>query len=101
MSTHNEKVHDFIRRKLDACSKSQVQIANEVGFLKPNVLSMIKAGRTPVPLSRITALANAIDVDPKVLFTMCLMEYKPGLYKTFQEIYELPSCAAETEGGSE
>lgn len=100
MNAQNEKVHDFIRRKLDACSKSQVQIASEVGFRKPNVLSMIKSGRTPIPLSRIAALAHALDVDPKVLFTMCLREYKPGLYRTFQEIYGLPSCRVNTEGGT-
>lgn len=100
MSTQHEKVQDFMRRKLDACRKSQVQIAKEVGFPNPNVLSMIKAGHTPVPLSRAAALARSLDVDPKTLLTMCLMEYQPGLHRALEEVYGIPPRSAETKGDS-
>lgn len=91
VETTREAVKDYIRRKIDASSKSQVQIAEETGFSKPNVLSMIKTGRTAVPLARIPALARAINVEPKILLAMCLREYKPSLFEVLKEVYEIPS----------
>lgn len=91
METTREAVKDYIRRKIDASNKSQVQIAEEMGFSKPNVLSMIKTGRTSVPLGRIPALARAINVEPKILLAMCLREYKPSLFEVLKEVYDIPS----------
>jgi hypothetical protein len=92
-----EAVKDYIRRKIDASDKSQVQIATDAGFPKPNVLSMIKNGQTAVPLSRIPALARAIDVEPKTLLTKCLLEYKPGLFEVLCEVYDIAYDPAEVQ----
>jgi transcriptional regulator with XRE-family HTH domain len=50
--------------------KSQRQIALEAGFRNPNVLSMIKAGSSKLPLDRVPAMAKALDVDPRYLLRL-------------------------------
>ena len=52
--------------------KSQVQIASEAGFVNANVLSMLKSGKTKLPLDRVPALAAALDCDPSRLFRMAV-----------------------------
>ena len=52
--------------------KSQAQIASEAGFVNANVLSMLKSGKTKLPLDRVPALAAALDCDPSRLFRMAV-----------------------------
>jgi hypothetical protein len=52
--------------------KTQLAIANEVGFVNPNMLSMIKAGRAKLPLDRVSALATALECDPVMLFQLAI-----------------------------
>lgn len=61
------------RRILElAPKKSQREIALEAGFVNPNIISMIKAGSSKLALDRVPAMAKALDVDPKYLFTLAL-----------------------------
>lgn len=59
--------------------KSQAQIADEAGFINPNILSMLKAGKSKLPLDRVPALAAALDCDPSRLFRMAVAQ---SSYKT-------------------
>ena len=43
--------------------KTQRKIAAETGFASVNMLAMIKAGNSRLPLDRVPALAKALDVD--------------------------------------
>jgi transcriptional regulator with XRE-family HTH domain len=52
--------------------KTQSEIAAEAGFRNPNVLSMIKAGKSKLPLDRVPALAKALECDPRLLFMLAL-----------------------------
>lgn len=52
--------------------KNQVAIAAEAGFVSTNMLSMIKAGKTRLPLDRVPALARALGCDPRYLFRLAL-----------------------------
>jgi len=52
--------------------KNQVEIATEAGFVNTNMLSMIKSGKTRLPLDRVPALARALDCDPKFLFKLAI-----------------------------
>lgn len=52
--------------------KNQVEIATEAGFLNTNMLSMIKSGKTKLPLDRVPALARALDCDPSLLFRLAI-----------------------------
>ncbi len=84
----HSKVAVFLTNAIDASPKSQAEIAEEAGFPKSNIISMIKMGLTKLPVVRVPAMAKAIDVDPVELFRMCMEEYMPDLLKVTDEIYE-------------
>lgn len=71
-------------------SKNQDEIAIETGFTRSNVLTMIKQGRTKMPLDKIEAFANACDRDPAVLLRTALMEYQPELARLIGRIHGIP-----------
>lgn len=52
--------------------KTQLEIANESGFLNPNMLSLLKSGACKLPLDRVVSLAKALECDPVLLFTMAV-----------------------------
>ncbi|MGI3212184.1 helix-turn-helix domain-containing protein [Roseovarius tibetensis] len=52
--------------------KTQAEIAAQCGFVNPNMITMIKQGRTKAPFDRIPAMARALDVDPAYLMGLAL-----------------------------
>lgn len=50
--------------------KTQAQIAEEAGFVNPNMLTMIKQGSTKLPLDRVPDLAKALDTDRALLLRL-------------------------------
>ena len=77
----------FLTAAINSCSKSQLQIAAEVGFPTPNIITMLKQGRTKLPLTKVKALADSLDTDPKVLLKMCFEEYQPENWAAIQDIF--------------
>ncbi len=65
--------------------KTQREIAKAAGFAHPNALSMMKTGETKVPISRIPALAAALDVDTKRFLWIAMQEYHPEIRVTLEE----------------
>jgi transcriptional regulator with XRE-family HTH domain len=65
----------FMAKHIDEVGKTQKQIARECGCPKPNVITMIKQGHMKVPLEKIGPLAKSLEVDPAVLFWLCMSEY--------------------------
>jgi len=69
--------------------KSQAQIAAEAGFTNPNMISMIKSGATRIPLDRVPALAESLDVDPARLLQLALEQWAgSGTARAFDAIFE-------------
>ncbi len=62
-----------------AGTKSQRQIAAEIGYPNANIISMMKRGEIKVPLEKIPALAAALNVDPALLFRLAMDEYRPDV----------------------
>ncbi|RWN25282.1 hypothetical protein [Mesorhizobium sp.] len=54
--------------------KSQRDIAREIGFANDNVVTMLKSGRTKVPLSRVVSIARTLETDARQLFILALMQ---------------------------
>ncbi len=52
--------------------KSQAEIAEEAGFVNPNMVTMIKKGATKLPIDRVPALAAALESDPALLLRLAL-----------------------------
>ena len=64
---------------INASGKSQRQIAYEMGYDKPNLITMFKQGTTRVPAEKVPALAEALEVDPAALLRMWMEDYSPEL----------------------
>ena len=85
-------VANFISERIAFCEKTQVQIAKEIGISNPNFLSMIKTGKTKLPLPRVSAVAKALETDPFRLLTMCLAEYQPDTWEVIGPYFQPASA---------
>lgn len=80
MSTQCQ-VAKFVSEKIQMIGKSQKDIAEQAGFDKPNMITMIKQGRTKLPIAKIGPLAIALETDPVHLLKLCLSTYHPETWK--------------------
>ncbi len=65
--------------------KSQLEIAVEAGFINVNMMSLLKSGKSKVPLDRVAALAKALEVDPRLMFRMAIQQ---SGYETTSEVID-------------
>jgi hypothetical protein len=79
----------FLTKRINALAsiKTQREIASEVGYDRPNVISMIKSGETKLPLDKVPALAKALQVDPKHLFRLALDQQHPEAARIAHELF--------------
>ena len=80
----------YISKQIDvqaSMGKNQRQIAAEIGYEKPNMISMFKRGEAKVPLDKIPALAKALNVDAAFLFKLAIQQYWPEMGKAIAEIF--------------
>lgn len=80
-------VAEYIKRQMEIVGKKQTELANDIGFAKPNMLSMIKTGSTKVPMQKIVPLAKALGIDKVFLFRKIMMEYQPETWTAIEEIF--------------
>lgn len=78
----------FISNRIDELGKPQKEIAEEIGFEKPNMITMIKQGRSKLPLGKIGPMANALEICPVQLLKMCFYEYFPETWKAIAPFME-------------
>jgi len=69
----------FLRKRVEelASRYSQREIAAKAGYNNANIISMMKAGTFKVPLSRVTSLARALEVDEIILLRLVLEQELP------------------------
>ena len=77
----------FVSHSIDVSSKTQREICLEVGYDKPNLITMWKKGHTPIPLNKIPLLATSLGVDIKKLMTLALQTYYPDVAGVIENIY--------------
>jgi predicted XRE-type DNA-binding protein len=58
-----------------ASRKSQKEVAEEVGFVTPNVLSIMKKGATKLAIDRVPAMAKALDLELITVMLPALRQY--------------------------
>jgi transcriptional regulator with XRE-family HTH domain len=69
-----------------AYRKTRRKIAKEAG-LEPNMVSMIKHGKARLPLDRVPALAEALEIDPALLFRTALTDLWPTYETVVRRIF--------------
>ncbi len=87
----------FLAEAITASGKTQREIAERTGFENPNIISMMKAGETKVPVERIPALAVACKADPKEFLRVAMREYHPEMWEVLYIIFDPPFSKQEIE----
>jgi len=78
-------VAEYLDHYISASGKTQREIAEEAGFESVNMVTMLKQGRTKLPIERVPALANALGISPRYLMALVLQEYHPSAFRVIQE----------------
>lgn len=79
-------VAEYLTAQIELCGKPQHELAREIGYTNPNVITMLKQGRTKLPLGRVGAIAKALGVDPLYLFSIVMNEYEEGTWASIQNV---------------
>lgn len=81
-------VAEYLTAVIDGSDLSQTEISDACGFKRPNMISMMKAGHTRVPIDKIRPLAKALGVDPMYLFRLVFGEYQAEVLAFFDEMVD-------------
>lgn len=76
----------YLGREIRKCGKTQLQIAQECGFPKANMITMLKQGHTKLPLNKVGLVAKALGTDPAYLLRLALREYLPDTYDAIESV---------------
>lgn len=79
-------VAQYLSAQIDMSGKSQKQIAEEIGYPKPNVITMFKQGATKLPVNKVYPMARALNVDPLYLMRLVMKEYLPETWDALEQI---------------
>lgn len=80
----SETVAQFLTRAIKASGKTQSEICADIGYLKPNIITMFKQGKTKVPLDKVGLLAMSLELDARGFFRMVLGEYMPETLRAIE-----------------
>lgn len=86
MTTANSAVARFLAERIEASGQLQKDIAEKVGFEKPNMITMVKQGKTRLPLDKVGPMAKALEVDPLQLLQLCMQEYYPHTWSSIAQL---------------
>ncbi|MDP9155353.1 MAG: helix-turn-helix domain-containing protein [Pseudomonadota bacterium] len=78
-------VAEYLEKAIDMSGRSQRQLAEDLGYENPNVITMFKQGRTKVPINKINLLARALGLDPANLLRMVMEEYMPEAWAVIDQ----------------
>ena len=84
MNSKARALANYIASRIDASAKTQTEISKEAGFPHPNFLSMIRTGKAKVPIARVPALADALEVPHQELLQRCMEAYQPEVHRVLQ-----------------
>lgn len=85
---NSSEVAALVAEQIRIIGKKQMEIAEEAGFDNPNVITMIKQGRTKLPLAKVGSMAKALELDPIFLLKLCIKEYQPDTWEAISPLLE-------------
>jgi len=80
-------VADRLSEAIEKSGRSQREIAAEMGYSRPNVLSMMKLGQTKIPIEKAPLLARACGIDPAEFTRHVMQEYAPAVWTTLEATF--------------
>ncbi|WP_412552414.1 hypothetical protein [Shimia sp. MIT1388] len=85
----------ILANAIDASELTQREIADRIGMRNPNVISMMKQGITRVPLNRIPALSETLEINAQTFLMTAIEEYHPGTHEVLVDVLGLPLSDTE------
>ena len=87
----------YLDRAIRASSRTREDISARVGLSRVSHLTMMANGLTQVPLHRIPALSDALEVPCSEFLFTALEEYYPEVHQVLTDILALPLDPDEEE----
>jgi transcriptional regulator with XRE-family HTH domain len=79
-------VAEYLSGAVALSGKTQAEIAEALGYTNANMISLLKAGKTKLPINRVEIMAKALGVDPLNLLRIAMTEYMPETWDTIVSI---------------
>lgn len=86
MSKQKIAVAKYLEQQLAMCGKSQREVAEEIGYTNPNIITMFKNGATKIPVNKAGLIARALGVDPIFMLRLLMSEYMPEAWAEIETI---------------
>jgi transcriptional regulator with XRE-family HTH domain len=89
MSTQKAKritVAEYLSGAIGLSGKTQREISQEIGYENPNVLTLMKQGKTKLPINKVQALAKALGVDQANFLRIVMSEYMPEAWDVIKSV---------------
>lgn len=90
-------VAKFLSEQIDMSQKSEIEIAEAIGFTDPNIITMFMQGQTKVPLTHVEALANILEIDSAHFMRMVMVEYMPNTWQVVEKAMGRMLLSADEE----
>jgi len=68
-------VAEYITEIVDKAPIPQTEIAERLDYIRPNIVSMWKSGKTPIPFEKVEPLARLTRTEPRRLMKLVINEY--------------------------
>lgn len=78
--------HEYLSLRMAESGKTNVEIAEALGYPRPNVVAMLKTGAMKLPLNKIGPMARILGVDPVALLERHLTETAPEVWDVLQSV---------------
>lgn len=97
MTTTTMTVAAYLTQQVQQCGKTQREIAAAAGFDNPNIITLLKQGKTKLPFARVVPLAQALGIEPQHLFALVMADYYPDTWDAIKDRLDTPATADEIE----
>lgn len=78
--------HEYFTQRMAEAGVNNVEMAEALGYDRPNVISMIKKGAMRLPLNKIPTAARKLKIDPVFLLEKVLLETAPEIWSALREV---------------
>lgn len=79
-------IAEYLKQQIALSGVPQTEIAEKLGYDKPNIITMFKQGRTKIPLNKIAPLAKILGIDPLHMLRMAMVEYSPETWEVLESM---------------
>lgn len=100
MAGKKPTVAQYLTAQIEASDLTNAEIAAALGYTqdRANMISMIRTGRSKLPINKIGAMAKVLKVDAAHLLRIVLSEYSPDTLAVLEEVL---GAGMVTEGEAE